>query len=140
MSNTATNRKASKKDLVQACNAFFWTLDWVTGGTTEETIRQAPSVIADLEERAAIVATLAANPNKIAAADSHLMNRAASIPERLESYRARYLCDAAKVAGEFFADYRAAGDPVHPSAQSRVLGDFREMIEQPTNIIQFPGR
>jgi hypothetical protein len=86
-----TTRKTSKKALAEAVDTFFWSLAWVTGGTLEETLRQADHAITRLEAKAAIVAALAANPAKLCAADDHLMSRAAVVPARLENYRTRYV-------------------------------------------------
>ena len=86
-----TTRKTSKKALSEAVDSFFYRLADVTGGTLEETLRQADHGIARLEAKAKIVAALAANPAKLCAADDHLMSRAAVVPARLENYRARYV-------------------------------------------------
>jgi hypothetical protein len=90
----ATNqafRKTSKSQLNEACDSFFWFLDWITGGTREETLRQADGAISDLEAKAALVTKLAANPAKLCAADAWLMQRAASVNARVESYRNSYV-------------------------------------------------
>ena len=86
-----TTRKTSKKALAEAVDTFFHSLAWVTGGTLEETLRQADHGIARLEAKAKIVAALAANPAKLCAADDHLMSRAAVVSRRLENYRTRYV-------------------------------------------------
>lgn len=82
-------RKTSKKALGEACDNFFWFLGYITGGTREETLRQADGCIASLEAKAAIVTALASNPAKLCLADSWLMERAASVAARVESYRER---------------------------------------------------
>ena len=86
-----TTRKTTKKALKEAVDGFFYRLADLTGGTLEETYRQADYAITRLEAKAELVATLAANPAKPCAADEHLMSRAAVIPERLENYRTRYV-------------------------------------------------
>lgn len=91
MSNATTPRKTSKSQLNEACDLFFWKLDWVTGGTRQETLKQAPVAVIDLEDLAAKVTALAANPAKLCAADKWLMERAASIPARAAWYRDTYI-------------------------------------------------
>ena len=86
-----TTRKTTKKALSEAVDSFFYRLADLTGGTLEDTFRQADHAIMRLEAKAELVATLAANPAKLCAADEHLMSRAAVIPARLENYRSRYV-------------------------------------------------
>lgn len=87
-----TTRKTSKAALREAVDSFFYTLSWLTGGTTEETLHQADHGILTIEERAATVAALAANPSKLCAADAWLMDRALNdVPARVETYRTRYV-------------------------------------------------
>jgi hypothetical protein len=105
---TATNRKTSKAALSEAVDSFFYSLEWLTGGTTEETLRQADHGIKTIEERAATVAALAANPSKLCAADAWLMNRALNdVPARVESYRTRYVGRYAEWKAEQEAKRRA---------------------------------
>jgi hypothetical protein len=80
--------KTTKKVLRAAVDSFLYRYDWLTGGTAKETAAQAPSSIADLEKMAATVAELAANPNKAAASDAHLMDYALRmVPMKLALYR-----------------------------------------------------
>lgn len=114
--NSAKPRKTSKKDLLSAYQSFTYSLASLTGGTSQEVLKQAPHGILYLEKLAAEVAALAANPAKPCAGDSWLMNNAlVSVPERLESYRARYVTgqaekleNAAPVAAERRAQTAAA--------------------------------
>lgn len=83
-----TTRKTTKGQLKEAVQSFLYRYDWLTGGTREETARQAPEGVKGLEAMAATVAQLAANPNKIAAADAHLMDYATRlVPLKLSLYR-----------------------------------------------------
>lgn len=93
MSNaTATIRKTSKAALNEAVDSFFHRFEWLTGGTAEEVRRQADHGIKGLEELAAKVAELAANPAKPCAADSFLMKWAlVTVPEKVAFYRERYV-------------------------------------------------
>lgn len=134
------SRKTTKSEAREAIDNFYWNLAYVTGGTTQESLRQAPEAIKGLEAKAAKVAALMANPGKILAADSHLAEMAANIPARLATYRSRYLSEPAKLAGQFMADCGNAGNPVHPTEQSRVMKHFSDLMpkETPSNVIQFP--
>jgi len=83
--------KATQSQIREAVDSFFYTYDWLTGGTAEEIERQAPQGIISLQESAAKVAALVANPNKVAANNEHLMEMArVRIPAKLELYR-RYI-------------------------------------------------
>lgn len=86
-----TTRKTTKTQLRDAVDAFRYSFDWVTGGTVEETRRQAPSAIAGLEEKAAFVSSLLLNLNKAASESGYLLQYARSIPARLADYRSHYL-------------------------------------------------
>ncbi len=52
MNAQATNRKTSKAALKETVQSFFYSLEWLTGGTAEEARRQADHGIKTLEERA----------------------------------------------------------------------------------------
>jgi hypothetical protein len=83
--------KATQSQINEAVDSFFYTYEWLTGGTLEETERQASHGILALEERAAKVAELAANPNKVALNNKWLMERAlVRIPEKIAFYQ-RYI-------------------------------------------------
>lgn len=105
--------KTTKKALRESIDRFFWHLDWVTGGTMEETLRQADHAIADLEAHAATATALAANPSKLCAADAHLMGMAAIIPARLENYRTRYV-------GRYEA-WKAERDAKHAASAEKII-------------------
>jgi hypothetical protein len=95
-----TTRKTSQAALSEACDNFYWFIDYITGGTREESLRQAPQGILGLEKKAAIVAALASNPNKVSAANTWLMERAGRVHSRVETYRARYCGPDATAAAE----------------------------------------
>lgn len=137
-----TARKTSKSQLNEACDRFFWFLGYVTGGTREETFKQAPGAIADLEAKAALVTALAANPAKLCAADGWLMERAASIPARLEWYRETYvngntiekkedakleamLKAASLIMGCEVGEILAGGDTLTPAPENVIFHSFR---------------
>ena len=124
MSNTAqAARKTTKTQLREAVDSFLWKLDWVTGGTREETLRQADSAIVELESKAAQVMALAMNAGKIAAADSHLMEYATKlIPSRVQSYRASYV-------GKY-ESFKA-----EQAAKRAQEEKFDQTIQAPSNII-----
>jgi hypothetical protein len=83
--------KATQSQIKEAVDSFFYTYEWLTGGTLEETERQAFHGILALKERAAKVAELAANPNKVASNNKWLMERAlVRIPEKIAFYQ-RYI-------------------------------------------------
>lgn len=84
-------RKVTKTQFMEALNAFRYTFDCVTGGTIDETRRQAPHAINDLERKADVVVSMLGNLNKAAMNCGYYLEYAASIPERLASYRMRYL-------------------------------------------------
>lgn len=131
--------KTTKTQAKSAIDSFFYSLDWVTGGTREETLRQAPVAVLSLEAKAAAVAVLFANPSKLLLADAHLMERAAVIPARLATYKERYCTEAATLSAAFMAEAREAGDPIHPTQQARVCDAMAEALATPSNVIQFPG-
>ena len=86
-----STRKVTKTQFMEALNAFRYTFDCVTGGTTEETRRQAPHAINDLENKAQVVVSMLGNLNKAAMNCGYYLEYAASIPQRLDSYRTRYI-------------------------------------------------
>lgn len=90
MSNTTTYRKTSKRQLKEACDSFFWFLSDLTGGTSCENARRFATNLPRLEANAATVLALAANPAKLTAANTWLMERALSVTARVVSYRSRY--------------------------------------------------
>ena len=111
-----TTRKTSKKALAEAVDHFFWSLAWVTGGTLEETLRQADHEIFDLEAKAAIVAALAASLAEAQATVAKLTadNAALSAAEQNVEKRA-----SARLAGQ-----RTAGGGV-------VTDEFRDAVRRP---------
>lgn len=132
MTATATAaRKTSKKALSEACDTFFWFLGYITGGTHEETLRQADREISSLEAKAAIVTALAANPAKLTAADSWLMERAASVNARVETYRAAYV-------GKFDAFKEAEQTKRNLEAALVEFMNAAAPVVMPSNIIPFP--
>lgn len=98
MSTTAAQpkaRKTTKTQMREAIDSFIWTYDWLTGGTQEETRRQAPHGIKELEVKAKRVAELWANAGKLALADAYIARYASKmVPERLERYRGFLPADA----------------------------------------------
>lgn len=91
--------KATKSQLRAAIDAFLYTHRDLTGGTRDEVRNQAPRGFERLSTLAAEVATLAANPNKSAAADSHLMEYAQTIiPGRLAKYEKTFLTPSNVIA------------------------------------------
>ena len=140
MNAQATNRKTSKAALKEAVQSFFYSLEWLTGGTAEETRRQADHGIKTLEERAATVAALAANPAKLCAADTWLMERAlVDVPARVETYRTRYV-------GQYEAwKAEQAAKRAEEERKDRAAFEVFQALEAltasaPSNIIPFPSR
>jgi hypothetical protein len=85
------NRKTTKTELQSAVDSFRYTMDWVTGGTREETQRQAPTAVISLQEKADTVAALLLNLSKPALRDTWLCDYASRIPSMLQTYRERHL-------------------------------------------------
>jgi hypothetical protein len=84
--------KTSKAALREAVDSFLYVHRDLTGGTIDEIRKQAPAGLIHLRKLAAEVATLAANPNKHAASDAHLMEYARElIPAKLASYEERWI-------------------------------------------------
>jgi hypothetical protein len=90
MKNQIT-RKTTKSQLRDAVDAFRYSMGWVTGGTRDEILRQAPKAIIDLEQKANKVADLLLNLSKPALRDEWLCDYASRIPSMLEEYRERYI-------------------------------------------------
>lgn len=120
---------STKSECTEAVDSFYWLVDYITGGTTQESIRQAKQGILDLEAKAAKVAELMSRGGKLVKEDSHLQDRAARIPARVELYRERYCNPAASLAGEFMEQAANEGDPIHPTQQGRVLEMAKEAPE-----------
>lgn len=130
--NATTQRKTGKKQLREAIDRFLWNYDWLTGGTTEETLRQADAGILSLEAKAAEVAALVANAGKLALADSHGMDYATRVvPEKLERYRNAYV-------GKYAAwkEEQAAKREAERLAVEIMIA----APPAPSNIIAFPSR
>lgn len=137
-----TARKTSKAQLNEACDSFFWKLDWVTGGTREETLRQAPAAVLELEAQAAKVAALAANPAKLCAADTWLMERAASTVARAAWYRETYIngnTQEKKDEANLAAMLKAASDLLGCEI-GEILAGGETLTPAPSNIIQHAFR
>jgi hypothetical protein len=94
MKTQNTKRKTTKTELLNALDSFRYTMDWVTGGTAEETRRQAPHAIIELQAKADAITAMLGNLNKVAANSGFWVERAKTIPARLEKYRAMYLQNA----------------------------------------------
>ena len=136
--NATTQRKTGKKQLREAIDSFLWHYDWLTGGTREETLRQADAGIVSLEAKAANVAALVANAGKLALADSHGMEYATRVvPEKLERYRNAYVGKYAawKAEEEAKRAKEAAADEALFALNQRL-----EAALVPSNIIPFPSR
>jgi hypothetical protein len=83
--------KTTKTELQKAVDTFRYSMSWVTGGTKDEILRQAPSAIVDLQQKADKVAELLLNLSKPAMRDYHLCDYAGRIPSMLQKYRELYL-------------------------------------------------
>jgi hypothetical protein len=83
--------KATKSQIRAAVDNFIYSYNDLTGGTRQEVIQQAPHGIIRLTEQAAILSALAANPNKVAAADAHLMDMVGRVANKLALYSEMYL-------------------------------------------------
>jgi hypothetical protein len=86
-----TNMKSTKSQIRAAVDNFLYSYNDLTGGTRQEVLQQAPHGINRLTEQAAIVSELAANPNKAAAADAHLMDMVGRVANKLALYSEMYL-------------------------------------------------
>ena len=83
--------KATKREAREAYDRFFSVKRNLNGGTTEENERQAPFCYERLQQEAAIVARLVANPGKLLRNDVWLWEAVSeTIPARLEAFRIRY--------------------------------------------------
>jgi len=91
---TNTTKKTTKTELLNALDSFRYSMDWVTGGTAEETRRQAPSAIINLQAKADAITAMLGNLSKAAANSGYWVEYAKTIPSRLEKYRAIYLQNA----------------------------------------------
>ena len=83
--------KSTKSQIRAAVDNFLYSYNDLTGGTRQEVLQQAPHGINRLTEQAAIVSELAANPNKAAAADAHLMDMVGRVANKLALYSEMYL-------------------------------------------------
>jgi hypothetical protein len=89
--------KTTKTQLRSAIDSFIYTYSDLTGGTSAECCRQSTHGLASLSALAEKCAQLAANPNKAAAADAHLMEYATErITSKLAHYVATY-CEPSNV-------------------------------------------
>ncbi len=85
-------KKHTQAELRSAVDTFLHVYGWLTGGTENEVRQQAPEGYKRLAELAADAARMAANPNKVAAANAHLMEYATElIPRKMERYAAMWL-------------------------------------------------
>jgi hypothetical protein len=84
-------KKTTKTELNEAVRHFYWHIAYVTGGTKDESLRQAPRAVIGLQEEADKVALLLTNLSKPALSDTWLCDLANSIPSRLQNYRNQYL-------------------------------------------------
>jgi len=89
--NITTSRKTTKTELQDAVDTFRYSMSWVTGGTKDEILRQAPHAIVDLQKKADKVAELLLNLSKPAMRNAHLCDYASRIPSMLQTYRDRYI-------------------------------------------------
>jgi hypothetical protein len=85
------SRKTTKTELQNAVDSFRYRMSWVTGGTKDEILRQAPVAVIELEEMAKKVAELLCNLSKPALRNEHLCDYASRIPSMLAEYRRRFL-------------------------------------------------
>jgi hypothetical protein len=83
--------KSTKSQIRAAVDNFIYSYNDLTGGTRQEVFQQAPHGITRLTEQAAIVSLLAANPNKAAASDAHLMDMVGRVANKLALYSEMYL-------------------------------------------------
>lgn len=83
--------KSTKSQIRAAVDNFFYSYNDLTGGTRQEVLQQAPHGINRLTAQAAIVSELAENPNKVAAADAHLMDMVGRVANKLALYSEMYL-------------------------------------------------
>jgi hypothetical protein len=88
---TETTMKITKSQIRSALDTFLYTYADLTGGTSEECRRQSEHGLARLTALAATCTAMAANPNKAAAADAHLMGFATErVQAKLTHYAATY--------------------------------------------------
>lgn len=92
-SNAMKLPKVTKSDLTEKVDGFYWFLYYVTGGTSDESRKQAPSASIQLEAQATYIADLLSRAGKLALADKRLTERAVNVPARLDEYRQRYLIE-----------------------------------------------
>jgi hypothetical protein len=132
--DTVKARKTSQKELDYAVRSFLYRYESLTGGTRDEVAKQAPRGIIGLTELADTVARLAANPNKIAAANAHLMDYALRlVPDRLALYRRN-------VPGTPEHAAKLAEISAQEAADKAELEGLLALdaLTMPTNIIPFP--
>ena len=79
--------KATQTQIKDAYDSFTWTLQNATGGTRDENRNGYFHNLQSVEKKAAAVAALAANPNKVAAANTWLMDAISRIPSRVQSFK-----------------------------------------------------
>ncbi len=89
--------KATKTQIRKALDAFLYTYADLTGGTSQEVRKQAPHGVIRLEKLAADFQALAANPNKAAAADSHLMGYVENVSAKLARYADLYISEPTNI-------------------------------------------
>ena len=82
--------KATQTQIQSAYDSFTWTLQNATGGTRDENRNGYFHNLQSVERKAAAVAALAANPNKVAAANTWLMEACANIPNRIQRFKEQY--------------------------------------------------
>lgn len=87
---THGTRKITKTQLLNAIDSWRYSMDWVTGGTAEETRRQATQAVIELQAKANAIEQMLGNLNKVAANCGYWLEYAKSIPSRMETYRSRY--------------------------------------------------
>jgi len=89
--------KATKTQIRKALDAFLYTYSDLTGGTSQEVRKQAPYGITRLEKLAADFLALASNPNKAAAADTHLMGYVEHVSVKLNRYAELYISEPSNI-------------------------------------------
>lgn len=83
--------KTTKTELRKAVDAFLYTFNDLTGGTSKENHSRASLGLNALQRQAFAISIMAVNPSKTCAADTHLMDYAKEhIPRKIDLYLEAY--------------------------------------------------